>query len=177
MTGPARTSKHPKRMPKPAARIATVAAPAVLFALTAALPACSAYEAPRFQVIHVQESARTTEGAVLTFTIAARNRNDVELPLRETTYALDLDGVRVFQGERSPEATIRPFGTQTFRLPVTIPADRFDLAQLDSGGDLPYRLTGNVRYQTPGEFADVLFDSGVRRPNAPIALRGKINLD
>jgi len=143
----------------------------------AALAGCSSYEAPRFEVIAVQETERTAEAAVLTFTIAARNRNAVGLPLRVTRYALTLDGTPVFEGERSPEATVRPFGSQTFMLPVSVPAERFDLARLDASGDLPYRMTGEVRYQTPGELAEVLFDAGVRRPTAPLTLSGRIALD
>ena len=146
-------------------------------ALALLLPACSAYETPRFEVVGVRETDRTAEAAVLTFTLAATNRNEVELPLRETTYTLTLDGTRVFEGERSAAATVRAFGTQAFTLPATVPADRFDLTRLDEGGALPYRLEGVVSYQTPGEFAEVLFDAGVRRPKAPIVVRGIIDIE
>ncbi|MEM1184561.1 MAG: LEA type 2 family protein [Planctomycetota bacterium] len=143
----------------------------------ALLGGCSTYEAPRFQVVAVQETERSAQASVLTFTITANNRNDVDLPLRETRYQLELDGVSVFQGERSPQATVRAFGTQSFRLPVTVSAEDFDLSRLDSGGDLPYRLDGSVSYQTPGELAEVLFDAGFRRPKARLMLRGRISLD
>ncbi len=152
-----------------------------LLAALALLPACSAYEDPGFQVIAVQETDRTEDAAVLTFTISARNRNEVPIPLREAVYTLELDGQTVFTGQRSAEATIRRFGAQTFELPAVVPAAVFDLSRLGSPGgdrpDLPYRLTGAVEYQTPGELADVLFDTGVRRPRAPIDLSGLIQVD
>jgi LEA14-like dessication related protein len=157
----------------------TARASAALFMLItlAALPACSSYQDPGFRVIAVRETDRTPEAAVLTFTISANNRNDVALPMRTADYRLELEGTQVFRGTRSARATVRRFGSQTFELPAVIPADTFDLSRLDAGEDLPYRLTGAVEYQTPGELAEVLFDAGVRRPKAELNLRGRLRVE
>jgi hypothetical protein len=39
-----------------------------------------------------------------------------------------------------------------------------------------YRLSGNVQYVTPGAFAEVLFDTGVRRPKTAFVQEGTIDL-
>lgn len=149
----------------------------VVAAVSAAgLTGCSAYKAPLFEVIAIEETARSDEALLLTFVLTAENRNDRDLPLEQARYRLSLDGQRVFSGRRSAEAVVRRFGKQTIELPAVVPADQFDLARFDAASELRYTLTGSVEYQTPGELAEVLFDTGVRRPKAGLNASGMISL-
>jgi hypothetical protein len=108
---------------------------------------------------------------VLDVTIAAQNRNHVELPLREIDYTVRLDGREVFRGVRSPEATLRRLGEQSFTVPavVTYAGER-------PTGMHAIEIEAEVKYITPGELAQALFDTGVRRPTVRFRDAGRVEL-
>lgn len=141
---------------------------------------CSSIKDPSFAVVGVAEGERTDEALVLNFTVQAENPNAEPIPLRDTDYALTLEGIEVFRGRRDAQATLRRYGSYTFTLPAVVPADRFDLLAFDAGraaDGIRYDLMGTVQYITPGALAEVLFDTGVRRPKAVLSERGTIELE
>ncbi len=140
------------------------------------LGGCSSVSAPRFSVLGVAERERTDEAVVLDFTIRAENRNDEPLPLEQATYSLTLDGRRVFSGQRIARVTVPRFGEQQLVLPAVVPADLVPPARFDEGGAMRYEFEGEIEYQTPGRFAEFLFDVNLRRPKASVGLRGTLEL-
>lgn len=154
-------------MPHAAARVAVPI-------LLAALPACTRYDTPRFRVVSITERERTDEAVVLGFTIEAKNRNDEPLPLQQARYSLELDGIRVFEGARLARVTAPRFGVQELELPAVVPLSSLPAGRFDEAGEVAYRLEGVIEYQTPGRFAEFLFDLNVRRPKAPIGLAGTL---
>ncbi len=137
---------------------------------------CSSTVAPRFTVVGVSERERTDEAVVLDFSVKAENRNEDALPLEQTRYALLLDGKKVFDGSRIARVTVPRFGEQTLVLPAVVPAALVPASRFDGGGSMRYELTGVVEYQTPGRFAEFLFDVNLRRPEAGLGLRGTLEL-
>lgn len=146
----------------------------ILSAMLALLGGCGfTHTPPSFEVVGARLAERTPEGIVLEFDLDATNTNGVELPLRQARYTLSLDGRTVFTGTRSPEATLRRFGTQRLTLPASIP-----LADApETTGMHEYRLDATVSYLTPGVLADLLFDSRVYRPSVSFSDRGQIDFD
>ena len=142
----------------------------------AGLVGCSSHSVPRFSVLGVAERDRTEEAVVLDFTIGAVNRNEEALPLERATYSLTLDGRRVFEGQRVARVTLPRFGEQQLVLPVVVPAEMVPAGRFDEGGEMRYVLNGEIEYQTPGRFAEYLFDVKLRRPSAPLGLRGVLEL-
>lgn len=135
------------------------------------LPACG-YDSPKVSLASARASERTDEGAAMVFTLSAENSNDVPLPLRDVEYSVELNGQRVFTGTRSAEATLRREGTQSFRLPAVV-----NLAQTPiSLGPARFRIVGTMQYVTPGQLAEVLFDSGVRVPSVEFSGEGEVDL-
>jgi hypothetical protein len=122
-------------------------------------------------VADARVTERSDEGMAVVFTLDAANANQEAVPLREATYSLELEGKPVFRGVRSAEATLRSRGTQQFALPAAFP-----LSMLPASGAVRYRLSGSIEYITPGAFAEVLFDTGVRRPDASFVEEGVIDL-
>ena len=137
---------------------------------------CSTSTAPRFSVLGVAERERTDEAVVLDFTIGAENRNEDALPLERATYSLTLDGRRVFEGQRLARVTVPRFGEQRLVLPVVVPTELVPASRFDGAGEMRYRLDGEIEYQTPGRLAEFLFDVNLRRPTAPLGLRGVLEL-
>lgn len=131
---------------------------------------CSTVETPQLTVVDARITEETDEGVMIEFTLEGVNENPQELPLREVTYTLSVDGRRVFSGQRSAEATLRRLGNQRFLLPAVVPAS----AEV---GPLPgstYRVSGQAVYLAPGAIAELLFDSGVRRPRVSFSGTGTI---
>lgn len=158
-------------IPAPRESLSRALAALLLTVCACALPACSGVSAPRLEHADATVTERTAEGVALTFTLDAYNDNEIALPLREIDYALELNGRTVFRGTRSAEATLRRRGVQQVRLP----------AVLVPGPDAPsgtadFRLTGTITYVTPGRLAEVLFDSGVRRPSVSFETSGQVDL-
>jgi hypothetical protein len=124
------------------------------------LPACSRYAAPSLDIVGTRLADERPGAIVLVIDFDAQNTNEIELPLREIDYTVSLDGREVFRGVRSPEATLRRLGSQSFSIPAVLvfdPADR-------PVGPRRYIVEGELKYTTPGEIAQILFDTGVRRP-------------
>lgn len=135
----------------------------------AALAGCTA--SPRLDVVDTRVIERTEDGVLVEFLIEGRNDNTSELPLRFVRYSLELDGVRVFHGERSAEATLRRSGAQRFTLPVAI-----RLGEGATTGTHGYRLSGEVEYVATDRISELLFDMGAHRPRASFSDSGTIEL-
>ncbi len=114
---------------------------------------------------------RTDEGVVLAITLEADNTNDQALPLREVSYAVYLDGAKVFEGERSAEATIRRFGSQRIVLPAAF------VPTFPIEGVRRCRVEGTLTYLVPGVLAEALFDADVVRPSTSFAVEGEADLE
>jgi len=134
-----------------------------------ALTGCRSVTAPTFDARSAQTTRATDSAVALEFVISADNPNPDPMPLRRVDYELAVNGRTVFSARRSPEATIPPFGTQSFTLPAVVPAE----LQPDDPS-APYTLTGTVRYLEPGRLNEILFDRNLRVPTAPLRLRGTI---
>ncbi len=141
----------------------------------AALGACSGAQAPRFEVRDVAVTQQTEQGVVVTFLVAAENRNADPLPLKNVRYGLSLDGKRVFDGERSAETTLRRYGTQEFLLPVAFPVGEGTGIASAPVGRMPYTFDATVEYELPGTIAEALFDTGLRVPTASFGERGQLD--
>ena len=147
----------------------------IVLLLLSALPlaGCSSYDAPRLAVSSVALGERSDEAVVLVFTLDAANSNDVALPLERVRYTVRLDGRVVFRGTRWAEATLRRVGTQQISLPAAVPLEQMP----KTGRGVPYRITGELIYVTPGEIAQLLFDSGVRRPSVRFSDDGVLDFE
>ena len=145
--------------------------PTLIPLATLLLAGCSAYDAPKIDIVGARITQETAQGVVLDFTLDATNTNEVDLPLERVRYALRLNGQRVFSGTRSAEATVRRLGTQQFMLPAAIDLAEFDMPE----GDVEYELSGSVVYVTPGEIAQILFDAGVRKPRSSFRQSGTLD--
>lgn len=137
----------------------------------ASLAGCS-YQPPSLRVTDARVTERTEQGFVVLIGVEAENRNEIELPLREVRYSVTLEGGETFNGVRSPEASLRRLGTQKISFPAVFPLAP---GAAPPTGTVRCDVSGTLGYISPGEFAQVLFDSGVRRPS--VSFRGDIPLD
>src|SRR5690606_26748915 len=136
---------------------------AILGTAAALCGGCSSFQAPGLEIATVTAAQETEQGMVLSLGLNATNENEVALPLKTARYPLELNGEQVFSGQRSAEATLRRKGTQRILLPAAFSWEA--AGQTRPKGEVSYRLRGEMSYVTPGELAELLFDTGVRRPS------------
>jgi len=132
---------------------------------------CASYSPPSFRITDVQLVERSTDAALIIFTIEGDNPNREQLPLDTVRYSMTLDGRAPFSAQRSAEATLPGFGTQVFTIPVSI---------TDASGGLPsekigYTISGTVEYRLPGSIADLLFDNDIRKPTQAFGESGSLD--
>lgn len=140
--------------------------------LSAALTGCSGTARPSAVVTNASVVERSAGAVVVEFEIETANPNDIELPMRDVVYTLDVDGRRVFSARRDAQATMPRGGTQVIRIPAVVP--------LGEGGVSPdlhgYSLRGTIYYSLPSQLADVLFDAKISRPSVGIGEEGELDL-
>jgi len=132
------------------------------------LGGCSTTPAPVLRVLAVREVDSTPAGRVLAIEIEADNSGEEALPLREIEYSVIAGGRKVFTASRSPEATLRRFGTQTITVPAVVPPESIASGQ-------PVRVEGRLWYVVPGPIQRILFDVGVSRPNVELSGERVVN--
>jgi len=145
----------------------------LLLLLLMVLPACAFKPSPRLREASVSVGERSDAGQVLNFSLLADNPGTDPLPLREVRYTLSVNGKEVFRGVRSPEATLRRYGTQQITFPAVIPAAP---GRPVPTGEVSYSLSGTVIYIRPGAFSETLFDAEIVQPSVDFTARGKVPL-
>jgi len=146
----------------------------MLAALALFMTACGA-SAPTFRITDATVTDQSDQGVVVSFRIAAENRNPDPLPLREVRYSLAVNGRSAFEGRRSAQATLPAFGTQEIILPVSIPIGPGEALESMPLDQLPYAFSGSVEYVLPGTISEALFDSRIRVPKAGFAESGRLD--
>lgn len=149
----------------------------VVMFICAFLAGCSGYRAPSIAVAGAEVIETTEEAMAIRFALDLTNPNQEALELREFDYALAVDGRKVYSGRRSAEATLRAGGTKRLFIPAVL---RFDLMGWDADArpaGVGYSLTGSLLYVTPGEIAEILLDTGVRKPRVRFTDAGRVTLE
>jgi hypothetical protein len=141
------------------------------------LAGCSGFRSPAASVTEVAITEVSDEAMVLTFAVDLKNPNDAPLELHEFRYRLSVDGTQVYAGRRAGGATLGAAQSQRLVLPAVVP---YDLAGWSAGDHPPhidYAFRGRLLYNAPSTIAQLLFDTGVRRPKSSFSKRGQLRLE
>ena len=139
------------------------------------LAGCTKYRSPSMSLAGVSITDTTDEAVALGIELALQNPNASPIDLTEFRYTLHIDGKEAFRGRRAAAATLIGAGQRRLVIPAIVSFER-----MGWGGEPPpelaYTLSVTLHYTTPGEIAQRLFDTGVRRPRTRISQRGRIRL-
>lgn len=138
------------------------------------LTGCGLPQPPRVSVGDARWTGATEEGTVLTFTLNLENPGDQPYELREVRYDLLVDGRRVYSGRRAPLSTLPAGRGQQIELPTVILNDRLPGADVGGAMAFNYDISGSVLYVAPDHIAEILLDTGVRRPRVRFSDQGTI---
>ncbi len=131
---------------------------------------------PRVAVAAVTLGDSSDEALVLQFQLDLVNRGSEPLRLREFRYRLSVDGKPVFRGRRTAEATLGAGVTRRMQVPAVLRYDRMGWTATDRPAEIPYTMSGSLLYISPGELAEILFDTGVRKPTVGFEGKGTVRL-
>ncbi len=148
----------------------------ILLLALSAIPACTVYRDP---VVSVVEAAVTETGDGLVglgFTLVLENPNPQPLALHEFSYTLAMDGAPAYHGRWAASATLPANGTRQLTIPAIVRYDQLGWTAASAPSQARYDLVGHVFYLAPGDIAEILFDTGVRRPKAAFTAHGVVNL-
>ncbi|MHC4413906.1 MAG: LEA type 2 family protein [Planctomycetota bacterium] len=139
------------------------------------LPGCTRYRSPEISLARVMMTESGDEALALGFEVELANPNVAPLELDEFRYTVEIDGREVYAGRRAAGATLSAAQTRRLTIPAVVPYHRMGW----TAGPPPqvtYALRGALRYRTPSELAQQLFDAGVRRPRTSFGGRGQVAL-
>jgi hypothetical protein len=150
--------------------------PLILALVAPAVAGCSSIRPPGVRVSEVAVVERTEEALTLEFGLDLHNPNGEPLELISFDYHASVDGRRVFEGRWAAQATLAPRGSNRLTIPAVV---RFDRADWESSGvpaEAQVAVSGRLLYLTPGALAEILLDTGVRRPRVRFSGRGQASL-
>lgn len=137
---------------------------------------CSRYRPPSIQLVSVRLIEQTEEAAAFHFDMILENPNDEPIELREFRYTLNLDNANVFVGRRAAGTTLHPETGNQISLPVVVRYDTMGWSNRTLPPAVEYQLSGELLYVTPGELAEILLDTGVRKPKVRFSRAGRLDL-
>ena len=145
------------------------------FIVACVLAGCSGHRPPTITVGDAVVTARTDEALQLEIALDLTNEGDETLELRELSYAVSIDGVTVYDGKRAAEASLSASGAKRLLLPAVV---RFDAAPWEGAppSEAAWSIRGRLLYVTPGQIAEILLDTGVRKPRVIFAGSGRLRL-
>jgi hypothetical protein len=146
----------------------------VLLAVTLVGAGCSSYRKPRIVVGGALISETSAEAMRFDVGLDLSNSNAVPLELVEFKYSVIVDGRRAFTGRRSAQATLAPESSTQVTIPFIVRFDRMEWDELPPTAR--WSVSGRLLYIQPGELAEILLDTGVRRPKVSFSGRGEVQL-
>lgn len=130
----------------------TAAARAAAVLAAAALASCALtpkFETPKLAVVDVQMLGSDLWAQRLKVRMHVQNPNDIALPIKGITYAIEVDGQQFASGESATSFVVPALGDAEFDMNVTTNMAGTLLKLLARGPDVrgqsvPYRLSGKV---------------------------------
>jgi len=149
----------------------------IAVSLLALTGGCSPYRDPAIAINSAKLADKSDEALALQFTLDLNNPNSDPLKLSQFEYDVSINGVKAYSGLRSAQATLASSTQRQLQIPAII---RYDTMGWTPGSSLPpsvrFDVVGRLQYLTPGDIAQVLFDTGVRRPKAHFSGSGEVDL-
>lgn len=137
---------------------------------------CTVYRDPSVSVVGAAVT-ETADGLLgIELSLLLENPNDQPLALHEFNYTLAVDGAVAYHGRWAASATLPASGTRQLTIPAVVRYDQVGWTASSAGSKLRYDLTGHLLYIVPGEIAEILFDTGVRKPEASFTAQGVLDL-
>ena len=138
---------------------------------------CAGMRSPGVAVDRVKPGVATEDALALDIVMELRNPNSAAVELHEFRYTVSINGTTVYTGRRSGGANLSPKSTRQLRIPAVVNFVSMGWTRERLPARCNYSLHGTVVYNAPSALAQILFDTGVRRPKVPFSSRGELSLE
>lgn len=135
------------------------------------LTGCFSNTRPAVRIVGADLVQRTDQGVVFDVQIEGANHTNKDLKLQSVDYWMDMEGVRVFEGQRSPQTTFSALSAQSFKVPVAV-AIQF-VPQADQAN---FSFGATITYLLPGPLARAMNDLGLRQTQVNVRGAGLVEL-
>ncbi len=148
----------------------------LLGAMLLSVTGCSRFSAPTVSVKEVSVIDATEEALALGLVMDLENPNHAAVPLHEFRYTVAINGKEVYAGRRAGGVTLSAVDSREVMLPAVVPYDTMGWGAQSLPASVSYTVKGQLQYIAPKRLAQILFDTGVRRPKVSFASRGELHL-
>ncbi len=122
----------------------------------AGLPGCAILEKPpTVTVSEIRPTSASGHVDSVEIVLNVANDNTDALELDDVRYSVRSSSGSTYEGRRAALTTIPGKSTGQVIVPAVVP----------SGAVMDSRVSGSLRYLAPGRLAELLFETGVRRPS------------
>ena len=140
------------------------------------LGGCSGYRDPSIALSESKLADVSDEAVALKFTLDLHNPNTEPLKLLQFKYDVDIDGKRVYSGTRAAEATLASASARRIDIPAIVRLGDVGWNRQALPAHVQYSVSGRLEYVTPGDIAQMLLDTGVRKPKVSFFGAGEVAL-
>lgn len=149
----------------------------LLLAFIAAISGCSGFRDPVVTIVNASltETSESAIGIGLHLELANSNSEPVEL--YEFTYAITINETGTYRGRWAASATLPANGSRQLVIPAVVRYDQLGWTEDSMPAQARFAITGTLLYIAPGDIAEILFDTGVRKPTVPFSGQGILKLD
>jgi len=123
--------------------------------------------APSATVVGVTLTEQTATGSRVELAVELDNPNGSPLPLKETSYTLNING-QTMKLTDDANRVVPARGKQTVVFPAAFATDGVSLR-----GE-PFTARGQIHYKPPGEWRNLLNESGVPLPSSSFSGEGTV---
>jgi LEA14-like dessication related protein len=143
-------------------------------AMTTSLVGCSSYRDPQIAMKGATLTERTAEAIAANVVFDLANPNDEALELVEVEYSVRVNGEKLTTLRRAAQATLAGKGVRQIQIPIVLPFEELNWTPENVPDRAEFAVRGTVQYVTPGEIAQILFDTGVRKPRVGFEAHGTL---
>ena len=152
-----------------------IACPLALAAMLT-MVGCAGFRAPVVAITEVAIAETGDEALGVVITMDLRNPNAAPLELDEFRYTMSINGTQVYAGRRAGGVTIGAAGSRRLTIPAVITDERAGWMGEGRPSAAEYSVSGRLVYYAPNRLAQVLFDTGTRKPKVKFTGRGTMQI-
>ena len=145
-------------------------------AFLAAMSGCSGFREPVITIVDAQVTERSDIAIGLGLRLDLANSNNEPVELFEFTYAITINGAGTYRGKWSASATLPANGSRQLVIPAVVRYDQLGWTENSMPAEARFDVSGSLLYIAPGDIAEILFDTGVRKPKVSFNGQGILRI-
>ena len=142
----------------------------------AAMSGCTGFREPVVTIVGASITETSDSAIGLDLLLELANSNSEAVELNEFTYAITINGTGTYRGRWAASATLPSNGSRQLVIPAVVRYDQMGWTENSLPAEASFGISGSLHYIAPGDIAEILFDTGVRKPKVSFRGQGILNL-